>query len=467
MPRKYLMNWEGEPAFRWYKMYRGTRYRVGCNTLAKDFPALYSDATEEKSYRAANAWWQMTVAGLTVLQLEEDQRERLQVLQARLEWARQNQPELVPVIEHQQHGVKLLGHDEELPPLDEDAIASTVESAKLFGVIIPDDLDVIAKEGLFGNNRVWRDRLSRHVQTPKEKTVETCLASFLAEIRNSQKSPTHNEILAYLNSTLTSPTWTKETSVETIDEQTVARHYNYLCSLLLSPGRHNKLLGFFRRFVEWLVSSRYLERLPLNIKLKQHRKKPTYQAVKQFANVKEVIEGLKMPYCLWALLGVNCGMTNADLGGLTWEMINRTTWVLTRRRAKTGDNPNSPTVSYKLWTETVAALKELGVKENGLVFMTSNGKPMYDVHYTENGKPSKKDMFANKWQRLKPACTIPLAKFRSIGSTYLKHDEQWRGYVDLFLAHTPKTLADINYSAESDPPFFRALAFIRSELGFK
>ena len=101
--------------------------------------------------------------------------------------------------------------------------------------------------------------------------------------------------------------WTAETSVESIDEQTVSRHYTWLISQNYVPGRHNKLLGFFRRFVEWLWSNGLLEDRPRNLKRRDHRKKVKHQEVKRFANVKSTIEALPSPYKLWALLGVTAG----------------------------------------------------------------------------------------------------------------------------------------------------------------
>src|SRR5690348_126122 len=50
MPRQQLMSWETGPAFRWVKMYKGTRYRVSCDELK-------TARTKEASIAAANNWW--------------------------------------------------------------------------------------------------------------------------------------------------------------------------------------------------------------------------------------------------------------------------------------------------------------------------------------------------------------------------------------------------------------------------
>ena len=47
-----------------------------------------------------------------------------------------------------------------------------------------------------------------------------------------------------------------------------------------------------------------------------------------------------------------------------------------------------------------------------------------------------------------------------------KH-EYFRQYGGYFLGHAPKTDTEKSYGAESDQPFFRALRFIRNQLGYE
>jgi hypothetical protein len=48
MPRQYSMSWEGEPGFRWRKMYKGIVYRVSCQELVS---AVW---THEATWKLAN-----------------------------------------------------------------------------------------------------------------------------------------------------------------------------------------------------------------------------------------------------------------------------------------------------------------------------------------------------------------------------------------------------------------------------
>jgi len=200
-----------------------------------------------------------------------------------------------------------------------------------------------------------------------------------------------------------------------------------------------------------------------NLKARSQRFKVADKAIKTFSGVATTINSLPDPQKLWALLGLNCGMTNADLGEMTWDMIELKSGILTRKRVKTKDVKNVPIVRYKLWKETLDLLKALPGRQ-GLVFTTAGkNSQMYTTRF-EGDKAKKKDLFSTYWQRLEPKPSIPLAKFRSVAATTLKTKGIYRGFVKMFLGHVADELADKHYAAESDEPFFEALDFIRESL---
>ena len=455
MPRKFLMSWEGPPNFRWVKMYRGVRHRISCD-------ALNAPHTKEGSYQAANAWWQSKLATLRAVAVEPEIQEQLDDLNRKIEYAANEAPELGSELEAAKQQILSTPPGEVLLD-DNSVIAQNLEVARLMGVTVPPDLDPVAMQHLFGDRRLWQDRLSKHTRTEANKTVGHQLDQFLNEQRPQQKPATHRELDAYLKRLLGTEVWAAETNVEKIDEQTVTRHYLWLISQNFTASRHNKFLGFFRRYVEWLWASGLLPDRPRNLRAKPHRKKIKHKEVMRYTNVKQTIDALPTPQKLWALLGVNCGMTEADLGETEWRQIDRQRWTLVRRRAKTGDDPSTPTVTYKLWQETIAELNALP-QRNGLLFRTSNDTPMYSTRYLDGGGVAVKDLFSTYWRRLSPKPQIPLGKFRSVGASALRSDKLYRQYENYYLAHAPKTMADQHYGAEADEPFFEALEFIRKKV---
>jgi integrase len=435
-------------------MHEGERYRVTCNELGVP-------RTQEESYQAANRWWRQKLAEISLPVISAQKREVLAEIDRKLKYAANHAPDLVEGLK------KAKARIEERSPAelilsDQAVIEQNLETARLMGITIPEDLDPTVLQQLFGDRRLWQDRLKRANLVEKHRTISHNLNKFLAAQRIHQKPATHDELAEYLKKlTEDSGVWTDLTDVATINEQTVTAHYLWLSAKNYGAGQHNKLLGFFRRFIYWLWTEKQIEELPRNLKYKQHRKKKVHKEVKRFTGVKQALEALPEDKRLWAMLGLNCGMTNADLGEASWNQIDDENWTLTRRRVKTGENPKTPTVTYKLWPETIALLKKLS-KRKGLLFITETGSPLYKSWYDVEGKVHKKDLFASYWNKLDPKPRISLGKFRSIGSTTLKERKEYREYVDYFLAHAPHTVADQNYAAEADDPFFEATDFIRS-----
>ena len=82
------------------------------------------------------------------------------------------------------------------------------------------------------------------------------------------------------------------------------------------------------------------------------------KAVKTYpvATVRDCLRSLTPRLQTYALLALNCGMTNVDVGHLRHDMLDLEAGTLTRKRVKTEDTEGVPSVTYKLWPETVAKL---------------------------------------------------------------------------------------------------------------
>lgn len=440
-------------------MIKGQRLRVTCDQLN-------CERTRDASRQSANDWLDAQLALAAQQAIPDEKLEALADLDRKISWAANNRPEELAGLKSAREQL------EASPPADLplDAGGSVTEGlavAKLFGIDTPKDLDPSIAQHFFGKRKVWQDRLANEAKVAKAKTVGANLEAFLELERQRVKPQTYREVRLYLQRLTTNDVLPGEMAVAKIDSDTVTAHYLWLAKQKWGNPQKNKYLGFFRRFVHWLYSVDRLEKEPKNLKARSQRFKVVAKPIKTFAAVKAVIDALPTsPYnCrLWALLGLNCGMTNADLGRLTWDMINLKHQTLTRRRVKTEAVTKAPTVTYRLWPETVEQLKAAG-KGKGLVFTTlKNGAQMYETSYDAEGIERKKDLFSTYWSRLEKQPAITLGKFRSIGATTLKEKKEFRGYVEYYLGEVPSTIADIHYSAEADEPFFEALAFIRERL---
>lgn len=425
MARSCLMSWDARNGS-WQKMYKGQRYFVTCGQLG-------CPATKQASYQAANVWWSAKVATLAPI----------------VPTFRQLSPS---VVERQTEDLQL----------------ERGETAALL--------------------RYGRDQLAQHKATGRipvpakiqyvESFATACAADqtighhrdkFLEGLRAKGKTggQTYREIRKYLERITATAFLNESLPIGSITEKTIDDHFSWLGELDWQPGTKNKHLNIFRRFVRWAVERKLCEN-PRNLESVEHKygSDEGPNEIKTFEGVSAVVDSLPMPQKLWAMLGLNCSMTQADLGALKWEQIDTKKWYLTRIREKTKKRKNSRKVTYKLWPETIALLKAMPTSE-GLVFRTSSGEALYVVRPATDDKPeTKKDLFSLYWRkdRMGVASPIPMGKFRSIGATALKKSETYRGFVEIYLAHGFSTTADKHYGKEADNPFFKALAFIRQTL---
>jgi integrase len=118
-----------------------------------------------------------------------------------------------------------------------------------------------------------------------------------------------------------------------------------------------KRWGFFRRFVKYLWEKRLIE-MPRNVSSFGFEVKARKIKTHSPAEVRAVLSTLKPRLRLYAMLGLNCGMTSVDMGQMTKGMVDLDNGRIVRRRVKTGGHENVPTVDYKLWPETLELLRE-------------------------------------------------------------------------------------------------------------
>jgi len=425
--------------------------------------------SKQDSFQAANIWWRQKLAEIQRSSLEANQSEALKDIEKKISYAAAHAPRLLPDLKRAKKAVLAAEPGDRVLP-DQDVINENIRIAELFGISVPKTLDPMVSQHFFGDRRIWEERLEGACLIGKERTIGHCTETFLNEIQPKLRPKSFKEIYDYLYCLVDkSGIWTRTTDVAVINEDTVSNHYLWLDSRHYSVTAHNHRMGHFRRFVYWLWVRRKLADLPRNLRSNDHKKEKEHREIARYDSplVRETIAELPSPIQLWALLGLNCGMTNADLGALDWSQINQRSWILTRRRVKTGKNPKVPTVKYKLWPEVIERLQALLPQKSGLVFTTLSDGPMYHTRFVE-GEATKKakvtDNFAQRWAEIKPRPRIPLSHFKKVSATALKSDNRFARFTDYFLGHTPKTIADQHYGPESDEPFFEALEFVHDRI---
>ena len=440
MPRRCRMSWEGEPHYRWVKMRNGIRYRITCSQLGLPRELW----TKADSYEKANEWWESQIK-VVPARTEIDRR---------IEWAKQHAEEELEELQQAKRSGKT----------DEDMTEFVVNLLRESGATI-EDLDVVDPliiREVFGNARIWQDRYAREATVPKNQSLDASIKEFLSVVSKQQRPKTYAEMKAFLDSLQDFPGLHGKMDVKNVDEDRVAKVYAALADADLTQATKKKRWGFFKRLVKFLFEMGRTS-LPRNLNSKVFVFKTQARAVKTWplAEVREAIKGLPERLGLFALLGLNCGMTNADIGQLRQNQVQK--GYLTRKRVKTSHNENVPVVKYRLWLETQRLLDKFR-SQGELFFLSKEGTPLWD-NRIEDGEAKCKDLIALAWKR-HGKCPIRLKEFRSISATMLESHKEYGRYVSYFLGHSPKTLKDMHYAAPSQDIFDEAMDWLGKQYGY-
>ncbi len=433
MARKHLMSWEGAPNYRWVKMYKGVRYRVTCEELGA---MVY---TQEASARLANKWWEKKKAEIdgpspvaqVLNAVEEIPIEKLREIMLRGDAVR-----------------KILA---ELPFVKTDVAREEVE--RIVGEPVADDLQAVEKLGKVVAQVA-------EIAPSKGQSLRHHAERFLALTHGECGAMSYREIHDFITSLYGAAGMTAGMDVKELTEARVEAVFLWLKESPLTAPTKKKRWGFFKRLIRYCWETRAIE-LPRNLDSRAFKFKVQPKAVKTYAatEVRDCIDGLKPRLRLYALLGLNCGMTNVDIGSLRKDQIigNR----LVRKRVKTMRHEEVPTVSYALWPETQQLIKECLSDDPELALTSSDGTPLYNSRFEGMGT-RKKDLLALAWKRAN--VTIPLKAFRSISATLLESHPIYGRYKGHFLGHSPKSIADKHYAAPSPELFDQAVGWLRDQI---
>jgi integrase len=242
---------------------------------------------------------------------------------------------------------------------------------------------------------------------------------------------------------------------------------------LTKPGRsadyRKKVFGTTRTFIRWLAEQAILD-LPQNIDSRSFTFKNGPKAVPTWTpeEFQMVLGAATGQLRLHLLLMANCGLTQRDIADLKDSEVDWTAGRITRKRSKTRDQANVPTVSYPLWPATFALLRQY--RSGGdLVLLTESGKSWKWSEMTDGGKLRHSDNIAGNYNNLKKrkldGFKKPLKDLRKTSASLLETKAEYRGFSTLFLGHSPRSIADRHYVAPPQALFDQAVMWLGQQFG--
>jgi integrase len=303
-----------------------------------------------------------------------------------------------------------------------------------------------------------------HSAVAPNRTFKHQAERFLAFVRGSVKPLSYRNLGKFVGYLIEGkcPGLTPGMDVSSIDPEAVERVFLFLREGNLDNQTRKTRWAWFKRLIRYFWESEMME-LPRNLDSPALKFKVAVKAIKTWSaeEVRACLGTLPPRMQLWALLGLNCGMTNVDIGSLRKDQVNLKTGRLVRKRVKTETHELVPTVDYRLWPETLKLLKEHWSKHPELGLTSSDGTSLY-TSWFEGKNTRKKDLLALAWRRAK--VSIPLKAFRSISATLLESHAAYGRYKSHFLGHSPKGIADKHYAAPSGELFDTILVWLHDQI---
>lgn len=503
------MSWEGEPHFRWSKMYRGVRYRIRCGDL-KTPPPWTKDSTAS----AANLWWKAKNCEIDALHCPTphlDPTSRL--LRGTLETTPLD--DLREIADRGRAAadlIDLLDHaacDGDVERTADGVFIGRMDATEeLVGRLLdgqPVPLDGLDR-GLRGRpleeaRRVelvgrLTARLAPDVVKDHDRTIRGQIEAWLrlkeAAVGAGEIDP--GRYGAYKATAAIFRNWIGgEKEVTAITPAKLEEFHAWLLTQVSTrkqwmragdrrqthgaPGYSTDYAASILHTTKMLVArlaDHGLVSCPPSVfrKLKISKKRGNIQTftVTEVRALLTGCDGHAERTKLYLLLCVNCGFYQSDISDLVDSELDWQAGTITRSRSKT---PDGPVVTFPLWPETLDLLKRhrntnqsLKTDDGGVrVLVTAKGGPLVPSTL-ENGKHRKTDTIQSAYRRLVARLEVPrkaLKLLRKTSASLLEKHDVYGRYAQYFLGQSPRTQAENHYVVPSKEKFFAAVAWLREQ----
>lgn len=226
------------------------------------------------------------------------------------------------------------------------------------------------------------------------------------------------------------------------------------------------ILSSVKSFLRWLHETDVLPQLPKNISgntLRISREQPKIEIL-TIGIIRKLFKSASDALRLYMLLALNCGMTQIDISDLQPSAVNWKTATLTRRRGKTAQFEQVPTVQYALWPETIDLMRRLRTQVGDRLLTAPMGGPL-KFEQRRNGKIARNDYVGSLFRRHRKAVGVE-GDFKSLKKTsasLLRDHAEFNGLESVFLDHAPRSMSDRHYARVPEKLLGNGLTWLRKQ----
>lgn len=351
---------------------------------------------------------------------------------------------------------------------------------------------------------LWRDRLAvmKRKAAPEDESLQAHIQKYLTQKENQAKAGQVSNGRCYalqLHLTHFQDWRGKDANVKEIDGEVLVNFHTYVLEKVATKEWNRTTAAHYmtttKSFVRWLWQSHAIPTLPriLDGRSQMLRITKSRPGIVTFTKdeIKALLTDASDRTKLYILLMLNCGMTQKDISDLLVSEVDWKEGRIIRKRSKTDDCENVPTVNYKLWPETFCLLQqERDAKSKDRVLLNSNGSPICTEEITKDGKYRKTDNVKNAFDRLRTVRKIaeplkarrktsakkaeralkstidkPLKSLKKTSASLLRDNARFSSLEGLFLGHAPQSMSDKHYAKAPQKLLDQAIQWLGKEYG--
>ncbi|MDB4793004.1 hypothetical protein OAG75_00020 [bacterium] len=254
----------------------------------------------------------------------------------------------------------------------------------------------------------------------------------------------------------------------------------------LAKRTQRDTLTTVKGFLEWCAdTAMVIDPIPNLRKRGNSIKVPTKKVITIWKDedIHDLFETVTDTKRLYYLLMLNTGAYESDLGtwtrlsvddkGNEFETLDFKAKTITFKRHKEKDEPNVPTVTYRLWDETFELMQKHQSTHPELLLTTSVNTVLWKDELNEKtGRRKTKRMIGKQYRELRKKLkkenwgTLDDLRKTSI-SKFDEHEGEYARYSQHFAGHSPEGTTDRFYRKPSQTQFDKAVIWLGEQFGFK
>ncbi|QDT95295.1 hypothetical protein [Gimesia aquarii] len=251
----------------------------------------------------------------------------------------------------------------------------------------------------------------------------------------------------------------------------------------LAKTTQRDTLTTVKSFLEWCGdTAEVIEPIPNLRKPGNGIKVPTKKIITiwEDEDVTDLFKHASGRHRLYYLLMLNTGAYESDIGtwtkiaigddGKKYQTFDKENRTITFKRHKEKDEPEVPTVTYRLWDETYSLLVEHESSHNELLLTTTVNTPLWKDEL-RNGKRSAKRMIGKQYRdqrkKLNKKNWGTLDDLRKTSISKFDEHGEYARYSQYFAGHSPEGTTDRFYKKPSQKQFDNAVMWLGKQFGLK